>query len=207
MRNRKFSLNVSAIWILICSFIGIVAFTGCATYVGTHPRIIDVPIQSNIQETITVVISQEDLEREEAVSFGIVGFLFPVKVKVGEMLKSSATDCFNRFFNEVKFGDSISEGASVALKIEEFYIFGIDAKAHLKLLMTIANKSGEKIIEKSYVGSGSAHAPMYLNEANQRMQVSKTTEEAFYMVFNEIVSDLESIKFSQVEKKDGGTHD
>ena len=69
-------------------------------------------------------------------------------------------------------------------------------KAHLKLKVAIKDRLGKVVLEKSYIGDGSGHLPIYLNEQNQKVQVSKTAQEAFRLVFSEIAKDVKELKFN-----------
>lgn len=172
-----------------------VIFSGCATTVRNAPVSIDIPGEFKKNAAITVLISEIDLKREESVSFGLIGFLFPLKVEVGEMLKSSAANCFNKLFNEVSIATS-GAGNIVSLKIEEFSLSALRGKAHFKLMMTIKNEAGGTIMENNYSADGSGHAPIYWSDADQMDQISKTTQEAFQAVFSQIATDVKAIKFN-----------
>ncbi len=163
---------------------------GCATTVRTTPGAITTPIEKKHNQTIAIVISKKDLERRELVAMGIAGNLFPLKVEVGDFLKRSAEYSFGRLFEKASIGEIDSKDYMVTIEIENFSMLGIDAKAHLELQVTMSNGFGEVVLDKKYAGIGSGHAPVYWSEEAQKLQVSKSTQEAFQFVFNNIAADV-----------------
>ena len=107
----------------IIALLFVLILSGCATNVRTYPQPITTLIEQKHDGVITILISEKDLNREELISFGIVGLLFPLKVHAGEMLRASATSCFDRLFDKTTFGEANS-GNTVALAFEEsvFYL-------------------------------------------------------------------------------------
>ena len=173
----------------------LVALSGCATAVTTSPMLITTQVEQKHNETIAIVISDEDLSRSELVAMGIAGNLFPMKVEVGEFLRVSSEDTFRKLFKNVVIGEKNSDN-QVALEIKKFGMMGINAKAHLELTVNIRNISGDVLLEKTYKADGSGHSPVYLNESNQKRQISKSTAEAFQLVFNDIATDVIGIEFN-----------
>ncbi len=171
--------------------------TGCAIQMKPRPSTaaIDSIGITKIAQKANVVISAKDLVLVQSVHFGLMGYLFPVNVKVGETLKVYSEEYFGEIFNEVVFSNPSAEDITVTFEIKSFDISAIGKAAHLELKMVINDKSNKQLHEKIYSADGKSHGPFYLNEVNQQRQVQETTQEAFQKVFNEISKDIKAITF------------
>lgn len=173
-------------------------FGGCATYIKPHPSPDALASigKNKIAQKAHIVISDKDLTFEQSVHFGLLGFLFPVNVKVGEALKAHSEEYFSKIFsNEVTFSNQSADSISVVFEIKDFNISAIGTAAHLKLNMVIKDRTAKQIFEKLYTADGKGHAPLYLSTATQMQQVQETTEESFQKVFDEISKDIQKIDF------------
>jgi hypothetical protein len=170
---------------------------GCVIYMKPHPSSDAIASigKNKITQKANVVISDKDLALEQSVHFGIIGFLFPVNVKVGETLKVYSEEYFNEIFNEIAFNNPPADDITVVFEIKSFDISAIGTAAHLELNMVINDKNKKQIFEKLYNADGEGHFFLYLSEATQMQQVQKTTEEAFQKVFDEMIKDIQKITF------------
>ena len=171
--------------------------TGCATQMKPRPSTAAIASigMTKITQKANVVISGKDLALEQSVHFGLMGYLFPVNVKVGETLKVYSEEYFGEIFNEVVFSNPSAENITVAFEIKGFDISAVGKAAHLELKMVVNDKNSKQLHEKIYSADGKSHAPFYLHEASQQRQVQETTQEAFQKVFNEISKDIKAITF------------
>lgn len=188
----KNPMHVAAVLIVSLLFV-----VGCATQMKPRPSSAAIASidKTKITQKANVVISNKDLALEQTVHFGLVGFLFPVNVKVGETLKVYSEEYFGEMFNEVVFSNPSAENITVAFEIKSFDISAVGKAAHLELKMVINDKSNKQLHEKIYSADGKSHAPFYLNEVTQQRQVLETTQEAFQKVFNELSKDIKTIAF------------
>ena len=150
---------------------------------------------SKIAQKASVVISDKDLALEQSVHFGLVGYMSPVNVKVGETLKVYSEEYFGTIFSEVAFGNPPAENIAVVFEINDFDISAVGKAAHLELKMVINDKSNKQLHEKTYSADGKSHGPIYLSSGTQQLQVQETTQEAFQKVFDEISKDIKAITF------------
>ena len=192
-KKMKKQGHVAVLFMVSLLFLG-----GCATYIKPHssPDALASIGNNKIAQKADIVISDKDLALEHSVHFGLVGFLFPVNVKVGEALKTHSEEYFSKIFsNEVTFRNQSADSISVVFEIKDFNISAVGTAAHLELKMAVNDKNKKQILEKIYIADGKGYPPLYFGSGDQELQVKNTTEEAFQKVFNEISKDIQKIAF------------
>ena len=122
--------------------------TGCAIQMKPRPSTaaIDSIGITKIAQKAHVVISAKDLVLEQSVHFGLMGYLFPVNVKVGETLKVYSEEYFGEIFNEVVFSNPSAEDITVTFEIKSFDISAIGKAAHLELPLRCARLIGVMLL-------------------------------------------------------------
>jgi hypothetical protein len=183
--------------VAVVLMVSLLLVAGCATQMKPRPSsdVIASVSKNKIAQKANVVISNKDSALEHSVNFGLVGFLFPVTVKVGETLKVYSEEYFGKIFNDVTFSNPPAESIIVVFEIKGFDISAFGKAAHLELKMVINDKSNKQLYEKIYSADGKSHGPFYLSEVTQQRQVQETTQEAFQKVFDEISKDIQTIAF------------
>jgi hypothetical protein len=186
-------VHVAVLFMVTLSF----SLEGCAVYVKPHPSSDAIASigKNKITQKAYVVISDRDLALEQSVHFGLIGYLNPVSVKVGETLKVYSEEYFNELFNEVAFTNQPSDSIGVVFEIKGFNISAFEKAAHLELHMAINDKTNKQIFEKLYLADGKGHFPLYSGNVTEQQHVQETTEEAFQKVFDVISKDIQKITF------------
>jgi hypothetical protein len=179
------------------SMVSLLFVAGCAMQMKPRPSPAAIAAigKTKITQKANVVISDKDLALEQSVHFGLVGFMFPVKVKVGETLKVYSEEYFDEMFREVAFSNPTADNITVAFEIKGFDISTVGTAAHLELKMVVNDKNNKQLHQKVYSANGKSHGPFYLSDATQQLQVQETTQEAFTKVFDEISKDIKTIAF------------
>ena len=168
---------------------------GCVTYMKPHPSssAITSISKNKTAQKANVVISDKDLALEQSAHFGLVGFAFPVSVKVGETLRVYSKEYLSEIFSEVTSTSQPVDGMSVIFEIKIFDISAVGKAAHLELKMVINDKNQKQLVQKTYSANGRSHFPTYLGPATQQQQIQRTTEDAFRKVFDEISGDIQKL--------------
>ncbi len=163
-----------------------------------------IPTRSEFGDTqpraaqIDVVIDDKDVGSVAYSRFGLIGFVFPEIVAVGDTLQGYAEHYFTHAFAGARTSPAPSAGGSHAkLTIDQFSISAFRKEASLDLTVHLTDHNGTQLLSRSYHGTGEGHFPLYLNEFEQKAQVLTTTRQAFDAVFDQLWADLVSIQVPQ----------